>query len=222
MPDEQLKGWNYLPEVPLKTSPFFIWPLKPVEMAKWLWNSWFLITEKLIILGISFACYLWFQPPLEDMKTFEIGWMAQIYMRNILLTLIVAGSLHLWFYTFSAQGKKLKFDPRPLMINGKQFTLGGQVRDNMVWTLGSGVLIWTAFEGDLLLGIGQRLHETDHLRGQPGLVRRDLFPDPCLGEFLFLRHTPAASRAVSLPARPFPAPPQHQCRTLVRHVDAPG
>ncbi|MEO1111606.1 MAG: sterol desaturase family protein, partial [Pseudomonadota bacterium] len=146
MPEDKLKGWNYLPEVPLKTSPFFIWPLNPVEMAKWLWNSWFLITEKLIILAISFACYVWFQPPLDDMKSFEIGWIAQIYMRNILLTLIVAGSLHLWFYTWSAQGQKLKFDPRPLMVNGKQFTLGGQVRDNMVWTLGTGVLIWTAFE----------------------------------------------------------------------------
>ena len=146
MPDEKLKGWNYLPEVPLKTSPFFVWPLNPVEMLKWLWNSWFLISENLIIVGIAFACYLWFQPPLEDLDTFEIGWIAQMYLRNILLTLIVAGSLHLWFYTYSAQGQKLRFDPRPLMINGKQFTLGGQVRDNMVWTLGTGVLIWTAFE----------------------------------------------------------------------------
>jgi lathosterol oxidase len=32
------------------------------------------------------------------------------------------------------------------MKNGKQFTLGGQIRDNMFWTLGSGVGFWTAYE----------------------------------------------------------------------------
>ena len=146
MSDAQLKGWNHVPEVPLKVSPFFTWPLNPVEMVRWVWNSWFLITEKLIIVGIAFACYFWFQPSLEETRTFAFGWIAEMYVRNMLLALSVGGALHLWFYTFSAQGKKLKYDARPLMVNGKQFTLGGQVRDNMFWTLGTGVLIWTAYE----------------------------------------------------------------------------
>ena len=146
MSEEQLKGWNHLPETPLKISPVFMWPPKPIDMAKWIWNSWFLISERLIIVGIAFVCYLYFQPSLEETKTFELSWVAQMYARNIVLTLLVAGSLHLWFYTYSAQGKKLKYDPRPLMVNGKQFSLGGQVRDNMFWTLGTGVFIWTAYE----------------------------------------------------------------------------
>ena len=32
------------------------------------------------------------------------------------------------------------------MKNGRQFTLGGQIRDNIFWTLASGVTIWTAYE----------------------------------------------------------------------------
>lgn len=146
MSEEQLKGWNHLPEIPLKISPVFIWPPQPVEIAKWVWNSWFLISERLIVAGIAIVCYLWFQPSLETTKSLEFGWIAQIYVRNFLLALMVGGSLHLWFYTYSAQGKKLKYDPRPLMVNGRQFTLGGQVRDNMFWTLGTGVIIWTAYE----------------------------------------------------------------------------
>ncbi|WP_299410022.1 sterol desaturase family protein [uncultured Roseobacter sp.] len=149
MSEEQLKGWNHLPELPLKVSPVFVWPPKPVEIATWFWNSWFLISERLIVVGIAVACYLWFQPSLETTKTFEIGWITQIYVRNFLLTLLVAGSLHLWFYTYSAQGKQLKYDPRPLMVSGRQFTLGGQVRDNMFWTLGTGVIVWTAYEAVL-------------------------------------------------------------------------
>ena len=146
MSDTQLKGWNHMPEVPLKVSPVFSWPPNPVEIARWFWNSWFLITEKLIIVGIAFASFYWFQPPLEEARTFAIGWVAQMYARNLLLALIIGGALHLWFYTFSAQGQKLKYDARPLMVNGRQFTLGGQLRDNMFWTLGTGVLIWTAYE----------------------------------------------------------------------------
>ena len=146
MSDTRLKGWNHQPDVPLKVSPVFCWPLNPVEIARWFWNSWFMITEKLIIVGIAFASYYWFQPPLEETRSFAFDWIAQMYVRNLLLAFLIGGALHLWFYTFSAQGQKLKYDPRPLMVNGRQFTLGGQVRDNMFWTLGTGVAFWTSYE----------------------------------------------------------------------------
>lgn len=146
MSEDQIKGWNHLPELPLKVSPFFTWPLNPVEMIKWVWNSWFLISEKLIVLGIAVVSLIWFQPPLEETRTLAFGWISQMYLRNFLLLLIVAGALHLWFYSFSAQGNRLKYDPRPLMVKGRQFTLGGQIRDNMFWSLGSGVFFWTLYE----------------------------------------------------------------------------
>jgi sterol desaturase/sphingolipid hydroxylase (fatty acid hydroxylase superfamily) len=72
--------------------------------------------------------------------------VAKLYVRNILLLSAVAGGLHLYFYTFTQQGQKLKYDPRPLSKSGRQFTLGGQVRDNMFWSLGSGVFFWTSYE----------------------------------------------------------------------------
>ena len=71
MSGEQLKGWNHLPQVPLTVSPLFAWPPNPVEVIKWVWSSWFLITERLIIVGIAVACFLWFQPSLEATKSFE-------------------------------------------------------------------------------------------------------------------------------------------------------
>lgn len=146
MSDARLKGWNHMPELPLKVSPLFTWPPDPAEMARWIWNSWFLISERLIILGIALVSFHWFQPPLEQTQTLAFDWIAQVYLRNFLLMFAVAGGLHLWFYTFTRQGDKLKYDARPLMKNGRQFTLGGQIRDNMFWTLGSGVFFWTAYE----------------------------------------------------------------------------
>ena len=153
MSDEPLKGWHHLPQIPLQVSPVFQWPPNPLKIMKWFWESWFLITEKLIILALAFASYYWFSPSIDAARSLDVEWISLIYIRNFFLALVIGGILHLWFYTFSAQGKNLKYDPRPLMVKGKQFTLGGQIKDNMFWTLGSGVLIWSAFEMVLLWGL---------------------------------------------------------------------
>ena len=146
MPKAKIKGWNHVPNVPIKVSPLFNWPLKPLEVLKWIWKSWFIITENLILIVVACISFFWFHPPLEQAQTFSIEWVAKLYVRNILLLSAVAGGLHLYFYTFTQQGQKLKYDPRPLSKSGRQFTLGGQVRDNMFWSLGSGVFFWTSYE----------------------------------------------------------------------------
>jgi len=120
MSETPLKGWNHVPDVPLQVSPFFRWPLRPLAMLKWVWDAWFLVTERLIIVGIAFISITWFQPPLVETQTLAVGWIAQMYLRNLILMSAVAGGLHLYFYTFTKQGQRLKYDPRPLMKNGRQ------------------------------------------------------------------------------------------------------
>ena len=80
------------------------------------------------------------------LKELAFGWIVEMCLRNIVLMSLVVGGLHLYFYTFMKLGKKLKYDLRSLTKNGKQFTLGGQIRDNMFWTLASGVSTWTGYE----------------------------------------------------------------------------
>ena len=144
---DPVKGWAHTPDdLPIRVSPLFEWPWRPRAIGAWVLGSWFWISEKLMLVGIAFVCLAWFQPPLEETKTLALGWIVEIWLRNIVLMTVVAGGLHLWFYTFSAQGARLKYDKRPLMKNGRQFTLGGQVRDNMFWTLASGVTVWTGYE----------------------------------------------------------------------------
>ncbi len=138
--------WHYRPNVPLQVNPLFVWPLHPGRILSWLWNSWFLISERLILVGLAAACWFWFQPSLETVKTWNIGWVAQMYARNLALMVLVAGGLHLWFYIYKGQGKTKKYDPRDMPKRGKVFTFGSQVRDNMFWTLASGVTVWTAYE----------------------------------------------------------------------------
>ncbi|MGI9406609.1 MAG: sterol desaturase family protein [Hyphomicrobiaceae bacterium] len=143
---ETRQEWNYRPEIPLAVNPLFVWPPNPVAIVRWLWNSWFLISERLILVGVALISWFYLQPALETCKTFAVGWIAQMYARNLALMILVAGGLHLWFYVVKGQGKVKKFDPRDKPKRGKIFTFGNQVHDNMFWTLASGVTVWTAYE----------------------------------------------------------------------------
>ena len=143
---DPLPGWNYTPDVPLQVSPVFRWPLSPMAVLTWFWTRWFLISEKLILVALALITWFWFHPPLETTATLAPGWILGLYARNLILFTTVVGALHLYFHGFRRQGDRLKFDKRPLMRNGRQFTWGGQVRDNMFWSLASGVTVWTAYE----------------------------------------------------------------------------
>ena len=142
----QLPGWTHVPDVPIQVSPFFSWPPNPAHMVRWIAARWLGIAENVLVLILATISWLWFQPPLEVTATLASGWIFSVWIRNMALMILVAGSLHWFFYMRRAQGDRLKYDPRDLMIRGKQFTFGGQVRDNMFWSLSSGVGIWTAYE----------------------------------------------------------------------------
>ena len=38
MDKDGLKGWNHVPNLPLEVSPFFRWPLRPLDMVAWIWK----------------------------------------------------------------------------------------------------------------------------------------------------------------------------------------
>jgi len=142
----QIKGWGYLPKVPILVSPFFSWPLKPLRMLFWIWKRWLTITENLVILLIASFTWYFFHPSLEETRVLSIDWILEIWLRNLFLLGVVAGLLHWFFYIKKGQGNTLRYDSRDLLSRGKQFSLGGQVRDNMFWSLTSGVIFWTAYE----------------------------------------------------------------------------
>lgn len=147
------KSWNYRPQVPLKVSPFFSWPPEFRRMGPWLAVRWLTFAENTILVALATLCWLWVHPSLETVRIGGLGWVAQIYVRNFLLIFAVAGGLHWYFHSAKRQGKALKYDPRDLAGKGRVFTLGSQLRDNMFWTLGSGVFFWSAFEALMFWGM---------------------------------------------------------------------
>jgi len=60
--------------------------------------------------------------------------------------IIVAGGLHLYFYTFKKQADNQQFDTKPFNKTHKKFTFKNQTYDNIFWTIASGVTLWTSYE----------------------------------------------------------------------------
>ena len=138
--------WNYLPETPIQVSPLWQWPPKPYAVFRWYFDSWFFITVNLTIVAIAFTVYFFASPTLTQTSAFQLWWIALIWVRNAIIVTLLAGTLHLWFHKYTMQDTNLKYDPRPFPRNGRMFTLSSQMKDNITWTICSGITIWSAFE----------------------------------------------------------------------------
>ena len=137
--------WAWQPPVPLTGGPVFVWPPRILEGIRYLFSS--ILLSILLPFG-ALATFTWYflQPALERCAELEAGWIAQLFARNIVLTVIVAGGLHLYFHVFKLQGTERKFDSGDMQRDNPRFLGNDQVLDNMFWTLGSGVTLWTAYE----------------------------------------------------------------------------
>ena len=155
--------WNYHPDTPIKVSPLFSWPPNPFAWIKWISKYWLAVSSITLELLAAFIIYQWFQPSWESMQTLSLNWVVLIWIRNLILLTLFAGSLHLWFITFAVQGKNLKFDKRDQNRNNRTYSFRNQVWDNIFWSCVSGVSAWTIwgsflFLGSLLMVLHQELH----------------------------------------------------------------
>jgi len=143
-------SWNFEPPVPIEVSPYFRWPLDLLGIVKWMVSGWLPMSERLIILLLAIICSVFFQPTMIEAQQLTPSWLISLFVRNFILMAVVAGGLHWYFYIARKQGDERRYDARPFPTNNKLFTFGSQVRDNMFWTLASGVTIWTAYEAIML------------------------------------------------------------------------
>ena len=150
--------WNWRPDGPVENNPFFLWPINVRDGIKWYFNNWKPLSEYFLFGLLAYISWVFLQPPLNQLVDFDINnirqsdliWLFKVYSRNIFYTLLVAGGLHLYFYTFAKQSLERKYEAKMLSADSTRFTFGKQVYDNMFWTLLSGVTIWTFYEVVLL------------------------------------------------------------------------
>lgn len=140
-PDGPVPGWR--PTAP-SYPPILVWPPRPLAALRWL-PHYLLPLNASVALA---AVVVWWlaTPSLESMTSLRPGWVATIVGRNLVITVVVYGLAHRWLYGRRGQGDRTKFNPRWPAASVPSRTLGSQLRENVLWTLASGVPIWSAWE----------------------------------------------------------------------------
>ncbi|MCY4445963.1 MAG: sterol desaturase family protein [Rhodobacteraceae bacterium] len=144
---ERDRRGHWRPFEKLKYAPLFAWPIKPLKLLRWLFGyPGYVLPWNLVFFLISVVVWLAFTPPLETMKTFELGWMATIVLRNAGLMILFYGIFHLHLYVKRKQGNEFKYNPSWLETDGSAFLFRNQTLDNLTWSFASGLSIWSGYE----------------------------------------------------------------------------
>jgi len=160
-------AWNWHPPLPIEPAPVFALPPRPFAALRWLVSFGFLWSYVAVHLGTASVAWFLLQPPLAECATLAPGWIAVVWARNLGLMLLFAGGLHLWLHRWRRQGTALRFEKRELGRDDPRFLGRDQVLDNMVWSLASGVTLWTAFEAGMLWAYANGLLPTITWAGSP-------------------------------------------------------
>jgi len=145
-PAGESKSWNWHPNIPIRTSPLFEFPPNPVAIVKWFAGAWLPVTEFGVYLLLAMGVWFWLAPPLVQMETLAVEWVSAIWARNALMMTAFATLLHLWLYTWKRQGNHTRYMRSTPTMKHRRFFLGDQLKDNVFYTLVSGVAVWTVYE----------------------------------------------------------------------------
>ena len=149
--DETLYGTRnargeWTPTRPAGFGPLFDWPTKPLAILRWIVHvPGYLLPWNALYLGVAAALYAVATPSSPTMRTFAPGWIAAILVRNLAIVVVWYGLFHLQLYRRRAQDTRFKYNARWPRASDR-FTFGSQTRENVAWSLLSGVPILTAWE----------------------------------------------------------------------------
>jgi len=140
------REWNYHPELPLQDPSVFRWPPEPGFLMRWFARNWLNLSERMLLLIAACLAWWFLYPSLESAQTLAFAWVFQVWIVNLALMVATAGSLHWFFWGKQAQGTELKFERRDMGKNNRLWSFSDQVKDNVFWSLTSGVGQLTVFQ----------------------------------------------------------------------------
>jgi sterol desaturase/sphingolipid hydroxylase (fatty acid hydroxylase superfamily) len=126
-------------------SPLFHWPLRPARILRWFVTG-YVLSFNALYLAVALAAWWVATPSRDTMASLGVGWIAVVLIRNAAILVAWYGLFHLQLYRRRAQADRFKYNARFPAERSSRFTFGSQTRDNVFWTLASGLPIWTAWE----------------------------------------------------------------------------
>lgn len=135
---------NWVPDRRCDFGPLCSWPTRPLAIAKWFVTG-YVISWQLVYFGVAAAVWFLTTPPVETLREIRPGWIALVLLRNLAIVVAWYGLWHLRLYVRRAQDTRTKYNAK-FPGDSRRFTFGNQTKDNVLWSLASGVPIVTAFE----------------------------------------------------------------------------
>jgi len=135
---------NWVPDRRCDFGPLFAWPTKPLAIARWFVRG-YVLSWQLLYFAVAAAVWFAATPDVDTLRTLRPGWIAFVLVRNLAIVVAWYGLWHLRLYVRRAQSTRTKYQAT-FPGDSTRFTFGNQTRDNVFWSLASGVPIVTAFE----------------------------------------------------------------------------
>jgi sterol desaturase/sphingolipid hydroxylase (fatty acid hydroxylase superfamily) len=134
------------PEVAIEYPPVFVWPPRPAAFARWFAGyPGYLLPFHALYAVLAIVVWQFATPSVATMSTWGADWVAFVLLRNAILLVVWCSLFHVWLYVRRGQGTRSKFNAN-WPGRGDRFTFGSQLRENVFWSLASGLPIATAWE----------------------------------------------------------------------------
>jgi len=140
---EDKRGY-WTPNDRIKYPAVFVWPPQLAGIATWL--PGYLFPWTVSYAALTALVWFFLTPSIEQMRVLSADWIGLILLRNLGLHIAIVGGQHYWLYLRRAQDTSFKYNRRWPDEPKSSFTFNDQTKDNMFWSLVSGVPIWTAWE----------------------------------------------------------------------------
>lgn len=135
---------EWTPDRRASYGPLFARPTRPVAILRWFVHG-YLLPWNLLYAGVAVLIWCFATPSAATTRTFAVGWIGLVLLRNAALVAVWYGGSHWWLYVRKAQDTRFKYNAR-WPRSSERFLFGSQTRENAFWALASGVPIWTAYE----------------------------------------------------------------------------
>ena len=148
--DKESERWNYKPTGKVQLNPLFSRSISIRAIFEWYASYWFQLSTTTLALILALLAWVFFFPSLSSFQ--KLNWQSYgtLYLLNLVPHCFFAGGIHHWLYRYKGQAKKFKFDARDPARDNGVYTFRDQVKDNMFWTIFSGITLWTLFQAVVL------------------------------------------------------------------------
>ena len=68
-----------------------------MRLLQWFVKHWLVLSERVLLVGLAILLWAIAYPSIDQTHTFEFHWVMQVWVINLLLMIVSAGGLHLWF-----------------------------------------------------------------------------------------------------------------------------